>query len=81
MATQDAKQVTVYTTPTCPYCHQVKDYLKQKGVEFSEKNVAADLEARNAMVQKSGQLGVPVIEVDGQTIVGFNRAKLEELLG
>ena len=81
MASQTAKEVIVYTTPTCPYCHQVKDYLQHKGVEFSELNVAANLEARNTMVQKSGQLGVPVIEIDGQTVVGFNRAKLEELLG
>ncbi|MGI6295280.1 MAG: glutaredoxin family protein [Armatimonadota bacterium] len=75
------KQITVYSTPTCPYCHQVKDYLKQKGLEFTDLNVASDLEARNNMVQKSGQLGVPVVEVDGQMVVGFNRAKLEELLG
>lgn len=75
-----AKNVVVYSTPTCPYCHQVKEYLKNKGVEFVEYNVATDMEARNAMVQKSGQLGVPVIDVDGNIIVGFNRAKLEELL-
>ena len=75
-----AKTATVYSTPTCPYCHQVKEYLKGKGVEFTDHNVATDLEARNTMVQKSGQLGVPVIEVDGQVVVGFNRAKLDELL-
>ena len=74
------KRVTVYSTPTCPYCHQAKDYLKQKGVEFADLNVASDLEARNAMVQKSGQLGVPVIEVNDQVIIGFNRTKLDELL-
>lgn len=75
------KTVTVYSTPTCPYCHQAKDFLKQKGIAFNDLNVASDIEARNAMVQKSGQLGVPVIEIDGQVVVGFNRAKLEELLG
>ena len=74
------KTVTVYSTPTCPYCHQVKEFLKAKDVAFTEHNVATDLEARNAMVQKSGQLGVPVVEVDDQVVVGFNRAKLEELL-
>jgi len=74
------KTITVYSTPTCPYCTQVKEYLKSKSVLFSEHNVATDLEARNAMVQKSGQLGVPVIEVNGQIVVGFNRNKLEELL-
>lgn len=80
MAETSTKRVTVYSTPTCPYCHQVKEYLTQKGIEFSDFNVASDLEARNHMVQKSGQLGVPVIEVDGQIVVGFNRGKLDELL-
>jgi len=74
------KTVAVYSTPTCPYCRQAKDYLKEKGIDFTEYNVATDLDARNAMVQKSGQLGVPVIEVDGHVIVGFNRAKLDELI-
>lgn len=74
------KNVTVYSTPTCPYCTQVKEYLKSKSVPFTEHNVASDLDARNAMVQKSGQLGVPVIEVDGQVVVGFNRGKLDEIL-
>jgi glutaredoxin 3 len=81
MTATSTKHITVYSTPTCPYCHQAKDYLKQKGIEFADLNVATDLEARNAMVQKSGQLGVPVIEVDGQVIIGFNRAKIDELLG
>ena len=81
MAETSTKRVTVYSTPTCPYCRQAKDYLTGKGVAFSDVNVAADLEARNTMVQKSGQLGVPVIEVDGQVVIGFNRGKLDELLG
>ena len=76
----EAKKVSVYSTPTCPYCHQAKEYLKQKDIDFVEYNVASDLEARNAMVQKSGQLGVPVIDVDGNIVIGFNRARLEELL-
>ena len=76
----EAKNVAVYSTPTCPYCRQAKEYLKEKGIQFTEHNVATDLEARNAMVQKSGQLGVPVIEVDGSVVVGFDRGKLEELL-
>ena len=74
------RQVTVYSTPTCPYCHRAKDFLKEKGVDFTDLDVAADIEARNTMVQKSGQLGVPVIEGDGQIVIGFNRAKLEEIL-
>ena len=76
----EKKEVAVYSTPTCPYCKQVKEFLKDKGVEFTDYNVATDLEARNAMVQKSGQLGVPVIEIDGNIVVGFNRTKLEEFL-
>jgi glutaredoxin-like YruB-family protein len=75
-----AKNVVVYSTPTCPYCIQVKEYLKSKNIPFTDYNVASDIEARNAMVQKSGQLGVPVIEIDGQIVVGFNRNKLDELL-
>lgn len=75
-----AKDVMVYSTPTCPYCRQVKDYLAEKGISFTDHNVATDLDARNAMVQKSGQLGVPVIDIDGQIVVGFNRNKLDELL-
>ena len=77
----DTKNITVYSTPTCPYCRQVKDFLKEKGVGFTEHNVASDVDARNLMVQKSGQLGVPVIDVDGAVLVGFNRNRLEELLG
>lgn len=81
MAETATKHVTVYSTPTCPYCRQAKDYLAQKGVAFADLNVATDTDARNVMVQKSGQLGVPVIEIDGNVVIGFNRAKLDELLG
>lgn len=73
--------VSIYSTPTCPYCQQVKDYLKQKNIEFTDYNVAIDIDARRKMVEKSGQLGVPVIQVDDQIVVGFNRRKLDQLLG
>lgn len=76
----DAKSIIVYSTPTCPYCRQVKDYLRDRGVQFTDHNVAADVDARNQMIQKSGQMGVPVIDVDGSVVIGFNRGKLEELL-
>jgi glutaredoxin-like YruB-family protein len=72
--------VKVYSTPTCPYCRQAKDYLKEKGVDFTDLNVATDIEARNEMVKKSGQMGVPVIEFDGDIVIGFNRAKLDQLI-
>ena len=72
--------VKVYSTPTCPYCRQAKDYLKEKGVDFTDLNVATDIEARNEMVKKSSQMGVPVIEFDGDIIIGFNRTRLDQLI-
>jgi glutaredoxin-like YruB-family protein len=72
--------VTVYSTPTCPYCRQVKDYLRDNGVVFEDKDVAADLSSRKKMVDVSGQLGVPVVEIDGKIVVGFNREELDKVI-
>jgi glutaredoxin 3 len=72
--------VTVYTTPTCPYCRMVKQFLSQKGVPFVEKDVSVDRAAAMHMVQRTGQQGVPVTEIDGQFVVGFDRPRLEHLL-
>ena len=72
--------VVVYTTPTCGYCHQAKQFLARQGVPFVEKNVAADRRAATEMVRLSGQQGVPVITVDGQVVVGFNLPRLRQLL-
>jgi len=72
--------VTIYSTPTCPYCNMAKDFFKENSVEYQEFNVAADEKARDEMVKKSGQLGVPVIEIDKNIIVGFDKGKLSELL-
>ena len=74
------KKITVYSTPTCPYCKRVKDYLTQKGVSFSDYNVAADREKAKEMIAKSKQMGVPVIIIDNDVVVGFNQAKLDSLL-
>ncbi|NQT04644.1 MAG: glutathione S-transferase N-terminal domain-containing protein [Dehalococcoidia bacterium] len=74
------KKVIVYSTPTCPYCKRVKDYLTQKGVSFSDYNVAEDREKAKEMIDKSKQMGVPVIVVDNDVVVGFNQAKLDSLL-
>lgn len=71
----------VYSTPTCPYCNQLKAFLDKKGVSYEKKDVAADTAARDEMVQKSGQLGVPVSDIDGTIVVGFDQAKISELLG
>jgi len=73
--------VTIYTTPTCVYCKAAKDFFKEHNVEYDEKDVAVDEQAREAMVEKSGQLGVPVIDVKGNIVIGFDEAKLSELLG
>ena len=72
--------VVVYTTPTCGYCYQAKEFLTRQGVPFVEKNVAADRQAAMQMVKISGQQGVPVISVDGQVVVGFNQPRLRQLL-
>lgn len=79
--------VEVYSTPTCMYCNLLKDFLKENNVEYTEVNVAEDDEKRNYIVEKSGQMGVPVTiikkdeEDEGEVIVGFDQAKVAELLG
>lgn len=72
--------VKIYTTPTCGYCHQAKAFLCERGVRFTEYDVSIDQSAANEMVRLSGQMGVPVIVVDSEVIVGFNRVRLEQLL-
>ena len=74
------KQVTVYSTPTCPHCKRTKDYLTQKGIAFTDINVADDREKAKEMIQKSKQMGVPVVIIDDDVVVGFNQAKLDSLL-
>jgi len=75
------KQVIVYSTPTCPYCHAAKGFLSEHNIPFEEVDVSLDQARAQEMVQKSGQMGVPVIDVDGQVMVGFNKAKLAQLVG
>ena len=74
------KKVVIYSTPTWPYCKRAKEYLSQKGIPYTEYNVAVDREKAKEMIQKSKQMGVPVIIVDDEIIVGFNQAKLDELI-
>jgi glutaredoxin 3 len=73
--------VTVYSTPTCPFCIQVKEFLTEKKVEFTDVDVSSDQEKAQEMIHKSGQMGVPVVEIGEELVVGFDKAKLEELLG
>lgn len=72
--------VKIYTTPTCGYCHQAKDFLNQLGVRFTEYDVSRDETAAEEMVSMTGQMGVPVIVIDGQVVVGFDRERITALL-
>jgi len=73
-------KVTVYSTESCPWCVKAKDFLKEKNVEFEDKNVAEDEAARNEMAEKSGQMSVPVLDIDGTVIVGFDQTAIEKAL-
>jgi len=73
-------KVIVYSTATCPYCYTLKAYLEDHQIPFEDIDVAADEKAREDMVKKSGQMGVPVTDIDGQIIIGFDRQKISELL-
>ena len=72
--------VKVYSTPTCPWCTAAKKYLTSKNVAFEDLDVSKNREAAMEMIQKSGQRGVPVIEINGNVIVGFDQATIEKLL-
>lgn len=74
------KKVKVYSTSACPWCKRAKDFLKEKGVEFEDIDVGSDQEAARDMIERSGQMGVPVVEIDGVMIVGFNQPRIEEEL-
>lgn len=72
--------ITVYSTPTCPYCATLKEFLKKNEIEFEDVDVAADRSWAKEMIRKSGQTGVPVIDIDGEVVVGFNKKKISGLL-
>lgn len=73
-------RVIVYTTETCPWCTKVKDFLKENKVKFTEKDVGSDINAAKEMINKSCQQGVPVIDINGKIVIGFNEEKIKELL-
>jgi len=73
-------KVKVYSTKTCPWCYKVKDLLKEKKVKFEDIDVGADQKAANEMVEKSGQMGVPVTEINGKIIVGYDKEAIEKAL-
>ncbi len=74
-------KIMIYSTPSCSFCVMAKEFLKENNVPFEEYNVAADLEKRKEMMQKTGQMGVPVIDVDGSIIVGFDKELLAKKVG
>lgn len=73
-------KIKIYSTPTCPYCVTLKEFLKSKSIAFEDVNVASDAQAREEMIQKSGQMGVPVVDIDGEIIVGFDKERISKLL-
>ena len=76
-----AKSVKVYSTPTCPYCNKTKAFLKENDIAFESIDVSQDREAAKEMMEKSGQMSVPVIDIDGEIIIGFDQKALSEELG
>ena len=72
--------IKIYSTPTCPHCKEAKKFFQEKGLPFTDINVAEDLKARKELIDK-GQMAVPVIDIDGEWVVGFDRKKMEQKLG
>ena len=75
------KNVKIYSTPTCTFCRMAKDFFKANNIEYTDIDVAQNEEARKTMFEVSKQMGVPVIDIEGEIIVGFNKSKLSKLLG
>lgn len=75
------KNITIYSTPTCVYCNMAKTFFKANNVPFTDYNVATDLAKRKEMIDKTGQMGVPVIDLNGEVVIGFNEEKLRSTLG
>ena len=73
-------KIIIYSTPTCPFCVQAKEFFKEKGLKFTDFDVSKDPAKAEEMKEKSGQLGVPVIDIDGKITVGFDKEKIEELI-
>lgn len=76
-----SKTVTIYSTPVCHYCHMAKDFFAENNIAYTEHDVASDLEKRKEMVDMTGQMGVPVIRIEDDVVVGFDETKVKELLG
>jgi glutaredoxin-like YruB-family protein len=75
------KRVTIYSTPTCPFCVRAKQFLNDSGIEFTNHDVSTDQAKAQEMIKISGQMGVPVIDINGEIIVGFDKEKIKAALG
>lgn len=75
------KKVKIYSTPVCPFCVRAKQFLKDNNIVFEEVDVSLDQASANEMVEKSGQIGVPILDIDGEIIVGFDKEKIKKSLG
>lgn len=74
-------KIRIFTTNACPYCYTLKEFLKEKNIEFEEIDVLKDARAREEIIKKSGQMAVPIIDIEGKIIVGFDKEKISNLLG
>ena len=74
------KHVIIYSADWCAFCHAAKDYLQKQGIEYEERNVEQKLEYANEAVQKSGQMGIPVLDIDGRIVIGFDRPRIDAAL-
>jgi len=77
----NSTSVTIYSTPVCHYCQAAKEFFKENGVEYTDLNVAEDAEKRQEMIEMTGQMGVPVIRIGDDVVIGFDEGKVKELLG
>jgi glutaredoxin 3 len=80
-AVRQPPRVVVFSTPTCPWCDRAKAYLRQQKIPFREVDVSSDRAAARDLVRRTGQMGVPVVEIGGKPVIGFDRAKIDSLLG
>ena len=76
-----SKKVTVYSTPSCPFCIRAKQFLMDNSIDFTNYDVGSDKAKADEMIKKSGQMGVPVLDIEGEIIVGFDKEKIKEVLG
>ncbi len=74
-------KVTIYSTPGCIYCSMAKDWFNKNKVDYTEHDVSADAERREEMINKTGQMAVPVIDIEGEIVIGFDKSRLSQLLG